>query len=149
MNRSKLSGGDEPIRTGCRLGERKPAGKIYPVDPEAAARLKAYVAEREKLRGPASKPEKNDILGNMLRTQYERQAELNARKRKPEIAAELARQWHIDYYQAGYSIKEVAELAGVGRNRLTRRWRELGLPVSRRVEERAWRAEENEGETQE
>ena len=145
MNRSKLSGGDEPIRTGRRLGERKSAGKIYPVDPEAAARLKAYVSEKQKLEPSASKLYKGDILSKILRTQHERQAELNARKRKPEIPAELAHQWHIDYYQAGYSIKEVAELAGVGRNRLTRRWRELGLPVSRKVEERVWRAgEENQ-----
>jgi DNA-binding NtrC family response regulator len=140
VNRSKLSGGDEPIRTGRRLGERKSAGKIYPVDPEAAARLKAYVCEKQKLEPSASKPEKGDILSNILRTQHERQAELNARKRKPEIAAELAHELHITYYQAGYSVKEVAEHAGVGRNRLARRWKELGLPVSRRVEERTWHA---------
>ena len=144
MNRSKLPGGDEPIRTGCRRGERIPAGKIYPVDPQAVARLKAYVAEREKLRPSASNQGKGDILSNILRTQYERQAELNARRRLPEIPAELARQWHIDYYQAGLSIKDVAEIAGVGRNRLSRRWKELGLPVSRRVEERAWPRDEKE-----
>jgi hypothetical protein len=142
MKRSNLSGEDEPIRTGRFLGERNPAGKMYAVDPEAVARLKAYVAEKDKLRGPASKPEKGDILSNILRSQHERQAELNARRRKPEIPADLAREWHIDYYQAGYSIKEVAELAGVGRNRLTRRWRELGLPVSRKVVERVWPVEE-------
>ena len=141
MNRSKLSGGDEPIRTGRRLGERKSAGEIYPVDPEAAARLKAYVSEKQKLEPSASKPDKGDILSNILRTQHERQAELNARRRLPEIPADLARQWHIDFYQAGLSIMEVAEKVGVGRNRLTRRWKELRLPVSRKVEERVWREE--------
>lgn len=148
LDMAKLNGEVEPIRTGRSLGERKPAGKMYPVDPEAVARLKKIVTEREKLRGAESRPEKNDILGNMLRTQYERQAELNARRRKPEIPADLAREWHISYYQAGFSIMEVAERAGIGRNRLTKRWRELGLPVSRRVEERAWPQDEEGDETQ-
>ena len=148
MNRSKLPGGDEPIRTGRRRGERIPAGKIYPVDPQAVARLKAYVAEREKLRPSASNQGKGDILSNILRTQYERQAELNARRRKPEIPAELAREWHITYYQAGFSVMEVAEWARVGRNRLTKRWRELGLPVSRKVEERAWPQDDEEDDAQ-
>ncbi len=148
IDKAKLTGEAEPIRTGRSLGERMPAGKIYPVDPAAVARLKAYVAEREKRRPSTSKPGKGDILSNILRTQYERQAELNARRRKPEIPADLAREWHISYYQAGLSIMEVAERVGVGRNRLTKRWRELGLPVSRRVEERAWPQDEEGDEMQ-
>ena len=143
MDKAKLTGGNEPIRTGRSIGERKPAGKIYPVDPEAVARLKAYVAEKEKLRGAEDNTKKGDIISNIMRTQYERQAELNARRRKPEIAAELARLWHVDFYQAGLSVTEVAEMAGVSRNRLTRRWKELGLPISRKVEERIWRPEKN------
>ena len=142
IDMAKLAGEVEPIRTGRSLGERNPAGKIYAVDPAAVARLKATMAEKERLRGAAAKPEKSDIMGNMLRTQHERQAELNARRRKPKIAADQAREWHITDYQAGFSIQEVAEWAGVGRNRLSRRWRELGLPVSRKVEERAWPQEE-------
>ena len=148
IDKAKLTGEAEPIRTGRSLGERIPAGKMYPVDPEAVARLKAYDAERDKLRPSASKPGRGDILSNMLRTQHERQAELNARRRKPEIPAELAREWHITYYQAGFSIMEVAERAGVGRNRLTKRWRELGLPVSRKVEERAWPQDDEEDDAQ-
>jgi len=53
---------------------------------------------------------------------------------------------NIDYYQGGYSIKEVAELVGLGRNRLARRWKELGLPVSRKVEERVWSPEVDEAQ---
>jgi hypothetical protein len=139
---AKLCAEDEPIRTGRSLRERRPGGKLYAVNPEAVARLKATLAERERLEGAAVSPEKSDILGDLLRAQRERQTELNARKRKPEIPAEIACEWHIDFYQEGYSIKEVAELAGVGRNRLARRWRELRLPVSRKVEERFWRPEE-------
>ena len=137
----KLSGGAEPIRTGRYSGEGNQAGKIYAVDPEAVARLKRTMAEKEKLRGTASGAEKSDILGNILRTQYERQAELNASRRLPEIPADLAREWHISLYQAGLSIKDIAELGGVGRNRLSRRWKELGLPVSRKVGERRWHRE--------
>ena len=63
--------------------------------------------------------------------------------RKPEIPADLARDWHVTYYQAGLTLHGVAQQAGVGRNLLARRFKELGLPVSRKVEERAWRPEES------
>lgn len=143
---AKLTDEVEPIRTGRPFGERKPAGKIYAVDPAAVVRLKALMMEKKKLREAASKQEERDILGDMLRTQHGRQAELNARKRKPEIPAELAREWHITYYQAGLSTADVAEWARVGRKRLVKRWRELGLPISRRVEGRAWPQDERENE---
>ena len=96
------------------------------------------MAEKEKLRETAEEAGKSDIMGNILRTQHERQAALNARKRKPEIPANLAREWHITFLPGGLSSVEVAKWAGVGRKRLLQRWRELGLPVSRRVAERAW-----------
>lgn len=142
MEEKNRNSQDQPIRTGRTYAERNPAGKIYEVDPEAVLRLKAYISEKEKQGTAKPKSEKGDILANILRTQYERQAELNASRRKPEIPAELARQWHITYYQAGESIFDVAERACVGRNRLTRRWRELGLPISRKVEERTWQPDE-------
>ena len=148
MDKENLSGRDEPIRTGRTFSERRPAGKIYAVDPKAVARLKAYVSEKEKQRTSTSKPEQGDIVSNLMRTQYRRQAVLNARRRKPEIPAELARQWHITFYQAGLSIAEVSEHFGVSRQRVTRRWRELGLPISRKVKERSWQPVEEEDESQ-
>ena len=144
MDKRKLSGRVEPIRTGRAFGERNLAGKLYEVDPEAVARLKAYIVEREKLQPPGSQPAKGDILANIRRTQHERQAELNARMRKPEIPADVARDWHVKYYQAGDSIANIAERASVGRKRLTVRWKELGLPISRKVDERRWQPEDEE-----
>ncbi len=110
----KYSGEVEPIRTGRPFGERRPAGKIYAVDPQAVARLKAIMAEKEKLRETAEEAGKSDIMGNILRTQHERQAALNARKRKPEIPANLAREWHITFLPGGLFIGGGGGVGGGG-----------------------------------
>ena len=139
--KSKLIDEAEPIRTGRRIGERIPSGRIYEVDPAAVARLKAHFAKVEAARADEPQRKSGDILSNLRKTQRERQEELNARMRKPKIPAALARRWHITFYQAGFTLQEVAQQAGVGRNLLARRFKELGLPVSRKVEDRAWRPE--------
>ena len=145
MTKRKLIDEAEPIRTGRRIGERVPSGTIYEVDPAAVARLKAHFAHLEAARANEPRRKTGDILGNLRSTQRERQEELNARMRKPEIPAELARGWHVTYYQAGFTLQEIAEQAGVGRGLLARRFKELGLPVSRKVEERTWRPGREDG----
>lgn len=145
LTKRKLIDEAEPIRIGRRIGERIPSGTIYEVDPAAVARLKAHFAELEAARANEPQRKSGDILGNLRQTQRERQEELNARMRKPKIPAELARGWHVAYYQAGFTLQEIAEQTGVGRNLLARRFKELGLPVSRKVEERAWRPEKGKG----
>lgn len=51
---------------------------------------------------------------------------------------------HMDHYQTGKSIEECGDIAGVSLGHMSTRFRDLGLPTSRKVEERYWRPDDRD-----
>jgi hypothetical protein len=58
------------------------------------------------------------------------------RRYRREISQEELRTWYRRYYQRGMSLKEVGRRVGVNHRHLSRLFKEAGLPVTLRIEDR-------------
>ena len=58
------------------------------------------------------------------------------RRYREEIPEEKLRTWYRRYYQRGMSLEEIGRRLGINPRYLSQRFKELGLPVSRRLHER-------------
>ena len=115
------SGWSNPVRTGAADDGRGIAGTIHPVDPAAAARLRAYVAAQPKR--PAKSGEA--IIGNLLRAAREKRAvedDMTKLTREQVVAAH-------ERYMAGEKADELAREYGVAWQTLQGRWQRMGLKM--------------------
>jgi hypothetical protein len=64
--------------------------------------------------------------------------EKNGRDRRfrEEIPQQKLRDWYKRYYQHGLSLQAIGRIVGVNPRVLSRLFKEAGLPVARRVEDR-------------
>ncbi len=58
------------------------------------------------------------------------------RRFREEISDEQIRTWYQRYYQYGMSLRSIGRRVGVNERYLSKRFKALGLPVTRRVHER-------------
>lgn len=130
MNVSKLLRGPESLRTGP---QPPVGGRIYDVDPAAVARLKQLMAEKADDRPVRHTP----VVVSLLRRQRQREKEI-AMQNEQILSDADAAAVHVEVYQAGGSIEDAAQWAGVSAYVLRNRWKSLGAPVSRTVAERTW-----------
>ena len=58
------------------------------------------------------------------------------RRFREEIPEQKLRDWYTRYYQHGLSIQEIGRRVGVNPRVLSKLFKEAGLPVTQRVEDR-------------
>lgn len=61
------------------------------------------------------------------------------RRYRREITEKELRTWYRRYYQSGLSLDQVGRRVGVSPRYLSQLFKEAGLPVSQRIEERVLR----------
>jgi len=141
--------GDGELRMGGR--EERPATTRQVFDPALVARLRAAI-EAEEARRPKRKVAERHagVVERLLAHQRAKQAELNEASSKrckmqsERLSREALIRLHVERYQAGDATREIEADVGVTWATILRWFREEGLPVARRVEERFWRPEEGE-----
>ena len=102
------------------------AGTIHPVDPAAAARLRAMMAGEEKRPRPAQG--KEEIIANLLKAARAKREQEDDMANTPKMTPEQARAAH-ERYMAGEKLADLAAELGVAWQTLQGRWQRMGLKM--------------------
>ncbi len=95
------------------------------------------------------RPHELDKRGSAKKAAPEEASDAAKEKVSLEFTDEVAIKAHLTMYQAGKSIAACAKWCGVSYPTLMKRWKELGAPTSRTVDDRAWAGPSTEATAEE
>lgn len=113
------------------------AGRIYTnFPPEVVARFKAIVDPQMNARQAQEPRHGRDMVASLADTYKQRRATI-VRRLQTYSDRQMA-DAHIEHYQSGLSIAEVAIEVGCSASTLATRWRRLGAPITDDQAGRFW-----------